>query len=190
MDKTKKIVVASGNDHKIAEIADILTGYKIISMKDAGFDGEIEENGQSFKENALIKASTVSKALGVIVLADDSGLCVDALGGAPGIFSARFSGEGDAGNRALLLKQLDGLEDRRAHFECAVCLYYPHGKMLFGIGRTYGRILEEERGENGFGYDSLFYSDDLKKSFAEASEDEKNTVSHRFRALKDLESKL
>ena len=190
MDKTKKIVVASGNDHKIAEIADILTGYEIISMKDAGFDGEIEENGQSFKENALIKASTVSKALGVIALADDSGLCVDFLGGAPGIYSARFSGEGDAANRRLLLEKMKDATDRRAHFECAVCLYLPDGRTLFGVGQTFGSILQEERGKHGFGYDSLFFSDDLKKSFGEASAREKNKVSHRARALADLTERL
>lgn len=186
----KKIVVASSNTHKIAEIGDIMKGYEFISMKDAGFDGETEENGSSFKENALIKAKTVAETLGVTALADDSGLCVDALGGAPGIYSSRFSGEGDEGNRKLLLKQLEGLEDRRAHFECAVCLYSPGGKTLFATGRTYGHILEEERGNGGFGYDCLFFSDDLKKSFGEATEEEKNCVSHRFRALEELRKLL
>lgn len=190
MDKGKRIVVASGNEHKIAEIAGIMPEYEVISMKAAGFEGDIEENGQSFRENALIKARAVSEALGVPALADDSGLCVDALGGAPGIYSARFSGEGDAGNRARLLSLMKDADDRRAHFECAVCLYFPDGRTLFGNGAAYGRILEEERGERGFGYDSLFLSDDLKKSFAEATEEEKNSVSHRFRALKDLRSRL
>ena len=190
MKDSKRIVVASGNAHKIAEIADILPQFEFISMKDAGFKGEIEENGQSFRENALIKARAVSEALGVVALADDSGLCVDVLGGAPGIYSARFSGGGDAENRARLLQLLDGMDDRRAHFECAVCLYYPDGRTLFGVGATYGAILDEERGGNGFGYDRLFVSDDIKKSFGEATEEEKNTVSHRFRALMDLRSKL
>ena len=184
------IIAASGNEGKIKEIVKIFKGAKVIPMREAGFEGEIEENGSSFRENALIKAKAVAEKLNLPALADYSGLCVDFLGDAPGIYSARFSGEGDAANRALLLQKMKEATHRQAHFECAVCLYYPHGKMLFGIGRTYGRILTEERGENGFGYDSLFYSDDLKKSFAEASEDEKNTVSHRFRALKDLESKL
>lgn len=190
MEKAKKIVVASSNQHKIAEIAEILSDYRVISMKEAGFKGEIEENGKSFRENALIKAKAVAEALRCPALADDSGLCVDALGGAPGIYSARFSGEGDEANRKQLLKQLEGIDDRRAHFECAVCLYTPGGKTLFGIGKTRGRILEEERGDNGFGYDCLFYSDDLKKSFGEATEEEKNSVSHRFRALQDLRSRL
>lgn len=190
MEKAKKIVVASGNKHKIEEIAQILCDYEIIPMSEAGFSGEIEENGKSFRENALIKAKAVADALGCAALADDSGLCVDYLGGAPGIYSARFSGEGDKANRALLLKKLEGADDRRAYFECAMCLYRPDGRTLFGTGRTYGHILEEEIGNNGFGYDCLFYSDDLKKSFGEASEEEKNGVSHRSRALADLRSRL
>ena len=190
MEGLTKIVVASGNAHKIAEIADILQGIEVLSMRDAGYDVDIEENGSSFAENALIKAKAVAEALGVPALADDSGLCVDALGDAPGIYSARFSGGDDADNRALLLKKLQDADDRRARFECAVCLYQPGGQTIFGHGATYGRITKEERGERGFGYDSLFLSDDLKKTFAEATEDEKNAVSHRFRALQDLRSKL
>jgi XTP/dITP diphosphohydrolase len=185
-----KIVVASGNMHKIEEIKSIFFGVEIIPMKDAGFTGEIVENGTTFRENAYIKAKTVCDALHVPVLSDDSGLCVDVLHGAPGIYSARFSGEGDKGNRALLLKQLKDLSHRQAHFECCVCLTYPDGHIIFGEGKTYGKILYEEIGESGFGYDSLFYSDDLKKSFGMASEEEKNSVSHRARALWDLKSKL
>ncbi len=188
----EKIIVASSNSHKIAEIGSIFDGVGLISMSEAGFAGEIEENGKTFAENALIKARTVSVALGCAypVLADDSGLCVDALGGAPGIYSARFSGGGDAANRALLLQKLRGQDDRKAHFSCAVCLCFPDGTYICGEGATYGNILYEERGSGGFGYDSLFLSDDLKKSFGEASPEEKNGVSHRFRALKDLRSKL
>jgi XTP/dITP diphosphohydrolase len=185
-----QIIVASGNKHKIEEIKSIFGDVEIISMADAGFEGEIEENGNSFKENAYIKAKAVSDKLHLPVLADDSGLYVDVLGGAPGIYSARFSGEGDAGNRALLLHRMSGLSDRKAHFECAVCLIMPDGKTYFGEGATYGRILFEEIGHNGFGYDSLFYSTDLGKSFGVATEEEKNSVSHRFRALKDLADKL
>lgn len=185
-----RIVVASGNKHKIEEIKSIFSQAELVSMTEAGFVGDIEETGKTFKENAYIKAKTVCDALRLPTLADDSGLCVDVLGGAPGIFSARFSGEGDAGNRALLLKRLKGLDDRRAHFECAVCLCLPDGKAFFGVGRTCGKILEQEQGDNGFGYDSLFYSDDLKKSFGLASEQEKNSVSHRFRALEDLRKNL
>lgn len=186
----KKIVVASGNLHKIQEIRQIFSDVEFISMTDAGFKGEIVENGQTFRENAYIKAKTVCDALNAPVLADDSGLCVDALGGAPGVYSARFSGGNSADNRALLLKHMQDISDRRAYFECAICLLCPDGSVLFGEGRTKGRILFEEKGNSGFGYDCIFYSEDLKKSFGEATEEEKNSVSHRFRALEDLRSKL
>lgn len=188
--KLGKIVVASGNAGKIAEIRAIFSDVEIVSMGELGFDGEIEETGKSFKENAKIKAETIAKLYNLPALADDSGLCVDVLNGAPGIYSARFSGEGPKANRALLLKRMENVPDRRAHFESAVCLCFPDGKTYFGEGRTYGRILQEEIGDKGFGYDSLFFSDDLKKSFGLAEEDEKNSVSHRFRALQDLKSKL
>ena len=184
------IVVASGNKGKLREIAEIFTGFAILSMQEAGFAGDIEETGATFAENALIKARTVCKALGRPALADDSGLCVDALGGAPGVRSARYSGGGDAENRALLLKNLSGIQSRAAHFSCAVALVFPDGRETVAEGRTEGEILHEERGAGGFGYDSLFYSFDLKKSFAEATEAEKNSVSHRARALAALEAKL
>ena len=185
-----KIVVASGNEGKIKEILKIFKGCEIVPMREAGFTGEIEENGKSFRENALIKARAVCEKLSLPALADDSGLCVDFLGGAPGIYSARFSGEGDAANRRLLLEKMKDATDRRAHFECAVCLYLPDCRTLFGVGQTFGSILQEERGKHGFGYDSLFFSDDLKKSFGEASAREKNKVSHRARALADLTERL
>lgn len=188
--KLDKIAVASGNKDKIAEIKAIFKGVEIISMEELGFTGDIEETGKTFKENAKIKAETIARLYNIPALSDDSGLCVDALGGAPGIYSARFSGEGDAANRRLLLKRLEHVTHRKAHFESAVCLCMPDGRAYFGEGKTYGRILQEEIGEHGFGYDCLFYSDDLKKSFGLALEDEKNSVSHRFRALNDLLSKL
>ncbi len=184
------LIVASGNEGKLKEIREILKNTKVISMKEAGFEGDIDETGENFRENALIKAKAVSDYTNKPVLADDSGLCVDYLGGAPGIFSARFSGEGVKANRELLIKRMYGATDRKAHFECAVCLYYPDGRYIFGIGKTYGRILEEETGEGGFGYDPLFYSDDLGKSFAQATPEEKNSVSHRGRALQDLLTKI
>lgn len=188
--KLTKIVVASSNEGKIAEIKSIFPDVEIFSMHELGFTHEIEETGKSFKENAKIKAEAVAKALSLPTLSDDSGLCVVGLDGAPGIYSARFSGEGPAENRRLLLKRMEHVGDRRAYFESAVCLCLPNGKTYFGQGRTYGRILYEEIGANGFGYDCLFYSDDLKKSFGLADDEEKNSVSHRFRALADLRSKL
>ena len=186
----QKIVVASTNEGKISEIKAIFKDAQIVSMGELGFTEEIEETGKTFKENAKIKAETVAKRFNLPALADDSGLCVDSLHGAPGIYSARFSGEGPAANRKLLLKRMEHISDRKAHFESAVCLCLPSGKTYFGEGKTYGKILQEEIGTNGFGYDCLFFSDDLKKSFGLASDEEKNGVSHRFRALEDLKAKL
>lgn len=186
----EKIAVATSNAGKLREIREIFTGAELVSMSELGFNGEIEETGNNFRANAKIKAQAIAEIYKLPTLADDSGLCVDGLNGAPGIYSARFSGEGEAANRKLLLKRMEHVFDRKAHFECAVCLYLPGGKTIFGEGRTYGRILYEEIGTGGFGYDRLFFSDDLKKSFGVATEEEKNSVSHRFRALQDLKSKL
>lgn len=191
----KKIVAATGNAHKSQEIRAILSDWEIVSQKEVGYDGEIAETGKTFSENAALKAVAVCRATGLPALADDSGLCVEALGGAPGVYSARYaSGDGknatDAENRALLLKNLLGEENRGAYFESAVVLAFPDGTLIGAEGRSFGRILEREVGTNGFGYDSLFYSEELKKSFAQASEQEKNAVSHRGRALHNLVQKL
>lgn len=185
-----RIVAATGNLHKLKEIRSVLSDVEIISERDAGFSGELEETGESFMENALIKARAVCRATGEPALADDSGLCVVALNGAPGIYSARYSGGDDRENRRLLLKNMENVTDRRAYFACAVALVYPDGREVCAKGRTHGVILREERGENGFGYDCLFYSDDLSKTFAQAEESEKNAVSHRGRALAALKEKL
>ena len=186
----KRIVVASGNQHKIDEIRQIFPDVNFVSMHDLGFNEEIEETGSTFKENACIKAEAVCKFLNLPTLADDSGLCVDMLDGAPGVYSARFSGRGEKANRDLLLRRMKDTDNRRAHFECVMCLCLPDGQKFYGEGRTYGKILTEETGENGFGYDCLFFSDDLEKSFAECSPEEKNSVSHRRRALEDLKKNL
>ena len=188
----EKLIVASNNKGKIKEIKEILKDvYEIVPMGEAGFNEEIEENGSTFFENALIKAKAVSEALGVNALADDSGLCVDALGGAPGIYSARFSGVhgDDAANRKKLLSELKNLknpEERKARFVSSVVLYKRDGEVVSGMGETHGIIGFKEEGENGFGYDSLFVSDDLGKSFGLATAEEKNAVSHRKRVLIDL----
>lgn len=186
----EKIAVATGNKGKLREIKEIFTGVELVPMSELGFHGEIEETGDSFRANAKIKAEFIAKKYNIPALADDSGLCVDGLDGAPGIYSARFSGEGEEGNRRLLLKRMEHVFDRTAYFECAVCLCLPDGHTYFGSGKTYGRILYEEIGMGGFGYDRLFFSDDLQKSFGLASEEEKNSVSHRFRALENLKSLL
>lgn len=185
-----KIAVASGNAHKLEEISKILTDFELVSMRELGFEGNIEENGFTFKENAYIKAKFIAEKFNMPALADDSGLCVDALGGAPGVYSARYSGGGDKQNRKLLLKNLENSASRTARFKSAICLYFPDGKTVYGEGTCEGRILLEEVGENGFGYDSIFFSEDLKKSFGQATAEEKNRVSHRFRALNDLKNKL
>ncbi|MBQ8658699.1 MAG: RdgB/HAM1 family non-canonical purine NTP pyrophosphatase [Clostridia bacterium] len=187
-----KLVVATGNAHKLKEIAEIFTQFEVVSQKQMGFCKDVEETGLTFSENALIKARAASNALGCVALADDSGLCVDALCGEPGIYSARYAGEhgNDKKNRELLLKNMQGVKDRRARFECAVALVFPSGKELVAEGKTYGEILTEEVGDGGFGYDPIFQSRDLEKSFGVATAQEKNSVSHRFRALQKLLSKL
>ena len=187
-DKKMRLVVASGNKNKLREIAEIFTDFEVVSQKEMGFDEDVEETGKTFAENALIKARAASKALGMVALADDSGICVDALGGAPGVYSARYCGHhgSDKENRDLLLKNLEGVENRSAYFQSAIALVYPDGKELLAEGRTNGVILMEEVGEGGFGYDCIFFSDDLQKSFGVASAEEKNAVSHRFRALQAM----
>ncbi|MCH5146614.1 MAG: RdgB/HAM1 family non-canonical purine NTP pyrophosphatase [Clostridiales bacterium] len=186
----KRIAVATSNKGKLKEIRNIFKGVELVSMQELGFCDEIEETGKTFRANAKIKAEVIAKKYNIPTLADDSGLCVDGLCGAPGIYSARFSGEGEAANRKLLLKRMEQIDNRKAHFECAVCLCLPDGHTYFGEGKTHGRILFEETGTGGFGYDSLFFSDDLQKSFGLATEEEKNSVSHRFRALEDLKKKI
>ena len=187
----KILVLASGNKNKIREIGEMLPDYEVKGYKDMGLDMEIEENGSTCYETALIKARAVCEALGLPALADDSGLCVDALGGAPGVFSARYAGDGnDAHNNALLLKNMEGIKNRDAKFVSALVMYFPDGRIVSATGETFGRILYECKGDNGFGYDPLFFSNDLQKSLGEASAREKNTVSHRYRALCALREKL
>ena len=189
------LVAATGNAHKLQEIRAILSGFTVISEKEAGFSGDVEETGETFLENALIKARAVSEKTGLPAIADDSGICAEALRGAPGVHSARYASEdghnsSDEDNRALLLKNLAGEKNRRAWFTSAVAVVFPDGREVTAEGHTYGHILEKETGEGGFGYDCLFFSDDLQKSFGEASPEEKNAVSHRGRALKALAAKL
>ncbi len=184
----RKLVVATGNAHKLREIAEIFTDFEVVSQKEMGFDGDVEETGSTFMENAILKATAVAKALQIPALADDSGLCVEALDGAPGVYSARYSGAhgNDKANRDLLLKNMEGVFNRKAYFNSALALVYPDGREILAEGRTYGKILEREEGEGGFGYDCIFESEDLQKSFGFATAEEKNAVSHRFRALQAL----
>lgn len=188
----ERLVVATGNAHKLREISQIFPEYEVVSQKEMGFDGDVEETGATFAENALLKARAAAQTLGCATMADDSGLCVEALHGAPGIFSARYSGGhgDDKANREKLLRDMEGVDDRRAYFVSAVALVLPNGKEIVVEGKTYGSILYAEEGTGGFGYDCIFKSDDLGKSFGLATAEEKNAVSHRFRSLQALKAKL
>ena len=190
-----RIVLASNNKHKIKEIKEILSNYEILSLNDIDFNDDIVEDGTSFEENALIKAKTIhdylkSKDLNYIVMADDSGLCVDSLNGEPGIYSARYAKEhDDKANRDKLLKELEG-KNREAYFNCTIVVYYPDGTYKTFVGKTYGEITTEEIGKTDFGYDCVFLSKDLNKTFGETSEEEKNSVSHRGRAIELMKKEL
>lgn len=181
-----KLIMASSNKNKIAEIKGMLNDVEILSLKDIGFNAEIEETGSSFNENALIKAQTIYNLYHIPTIADDSGLCVPALDGAPGIYSHRFAGEecDDNKNNALLIKKMAGKTDRRAYYECAICYY--DGSAHYFNGQIWGEIIEEARGSNGFGYDPYFYIPSLNKTMAELSMDEKNKISHRHIATEGL----
>lgn len=194
MDINMKLIIASNNAHKIYEIKKILSDRfsEIISLKEAGIDHETVEDGTTFMENAMKKAREIAEISGVAALADDSGICVDALGGAPGIYSARFSGEhgDDAANNALLLEKLSGVENRAAHYTCAMALVYPDGREVSAEGYMYGDIIDSPRGSRGFGYDPLFVLRGETRTVAEMTDEEKNAVSHRAAALEALIKKL
>lgn len=197
-----KLIIASGNKGKLREIRAIL-GEKfdeILSMKEAGIDHETVEDGKTFMENAYKKAFEIAEISGCPALADDSGICVDALDGAPGIFSARFCGRhgDDEANNRLLIEKLQGEENRKAHYTCAIALAYPstfedgtrRGKAVFAEGYLNGEIIDEPRGSGGFGYDPYFYLPEYGCTAAELSAEEKNKISHRAEALKNLLKKL
>lgn len=184
-----KIVLATGNKGKLAEFRAMLKNYEVLSPKDLGLEFDVEETGETFFDNALIKAKALYELCGIPAMADDSGLCVDALGGAPGVYSARYSGGTDADNNNKLLGELKGKADRSAHFTSCI-VYYDGANVISATGHTYGHITDAATGYNGFGYDPLFYSDDLGKTFGVAEEAEKNRVSHRARALAELVKKL
>lgn len=198
-----RIVFATGNKGKLKEITRILgeLGLEIISMAEAGITDDIEENGTTFAENSMIKARSVSRMLKEkdpqdesIVLADDSGLEVDYLGGEPGIYSARYMGKDtsyDIKNTAIIEK-LDGVpeEERTARFVCAISAVFPDGREFGTLGKMEGHIAHEIAGSNGFGYDPIFFLPEYGKTSAEISEDEKNAISHRGKALREMEKVL
>ncbi len=177
----KRIVVATGNAHKLKELGDIFGGMvELVSMKDAGFKGDIVEDGKTFEANSAIKAEAVSRFTGLPALADDSGLSVDALDGAPGVYSARYAGDhgDDNANNDLLLKNMEGVENRTCRFVCAMALALPGEETRVVRGECVGELIHERNGEGGFGYDPLFRHPS-GKTFAEMTEKEKNAVSHR-----------
>jgi XTP/dITP diphosphohydrolase len=185
----KKLIFATGNENKMKEIRMILAdcGYEILSMKEAGIDVDIVEDGKTFEENATIKATAISKLAGCLVLADDSGLEVDAMDKAPGIYSARWEGE-DTPYSIKNQKIIDNLKDvpeekRTARFVCAIAAAFPDGRVVTRRGTIEGLIAHKPAGENGFGYDPIFYVPEFKKTTAELSPEEKNKVSHRGKAL-------
>ncbi|MBE6662125.1 MAG: RdgB/HAM1 family non-canonical purine NTP pyrophosphatase [Ruminococcaceae bacterium] len=190
-----EFVIASRNAHKIKELEAILReslgDVKLLSLDEAGIHGEIEEDGETFRENALIKARAAATS-GKAGIGDDSGLCVTALGGAPGVYSARFAGEhgDDAANNQKLQDELLGKSDRSAHFTSAVACVFPDGREIVVEGKTEGVILTEARGQGGFGYDPYFFYEPLGKTFSELTAEEKNAVSHRGKAVRALAAKL
>ena len=192
----KMIVLASSNKHKIEEIRGMLGDYEILGLDDIGFEGDIEETGKTFYDNALIKAQAIhnyliGKGLYYDVIADDSGLCVDVLGGAPGVYSARYSGDHDfEANRKKLLKELEGKTNRKAHFACCIARITSAGKEHLFEGKVEGEITTKEIGSREFGYNCLFYSPELGKTFGNATMEERAKVSHRARAVEKLKLQL
>lgn len=189
-----KIVVASNNRGKLAEFSQLLgERFKLLSQGELQVE-EVEENGLSFVENALLKARNAALQTDLPALADDSGLCVDALGGAPGIYSARYAGAGasDADNNSKLIHDLKGIGERRAHFHCAlVFVRHPEDPApIICEGRWPGEIVDQARGDNGFGYDPHFYIPELKQCAAELPAEQKNRLSHRGRAVAQLVQRL
>lgn len=189
-----KLIIASNNKHKIIEIKEILgDGFEFFSQREVGVTDEAVEDGETFKENSYIKARFIAdKFPDCAVLADDSGLSVEYLNGAPGVNSARYCGEHgkDDLNNEKLLKEMSGVTHRNAAFVCAMTLILPSGKVLTAEGRTEGCVLDKTYGEHGFGYDPLFFSYEIDKCFGLASEEEKNSVSHRGKALRQLKMML
>lgn len=189
-----KLIIASNNAHKIYEIKTILGGKftEILSLREASVDHETVEDGATFMENALKKAREIAEITGCAALADDSGICVDHLGGAPGIFSARYCGThgDDEANNRKLLEELDGAEDRGAHYTAAIALVYPDGRSVTAEGYMYGTITDTPRGTRGFGYDPLFVPTGMDCTVAELSYSQKNSISHRGAALRALLEKL
>ena len=189
-----KFVLATHNPGKLQEMGEILKdlGIEVVSPKDLGITVDVEETGTTFLENALLKAKAICRAANLPAIADDSGLCVDALNGAPGVYSARYGGEGldDRGRCMLLLNSMRGATTRAAHFSCAVACVFPNGDTLTAEGRCDGSIAYAPLGDGGFGYDPVFLLPGTGKTFGQLSQEEKSAVSHRGKALKEFAGKL
>jgi XTP/dITP diphosphohydrolase len=187
----KKLFLATGNIKKIKEISEILEGYEILSINDGYTIPDVVEDKNTFEENSQKKALEIAKSVGMPVIADDSGLCVEALGGAPGIYSARYSGENatDKTNNIKLIQELKGKENKKAKFVCVITLAKPDGEYHSFRGEVEGVIVDIPGGTDGFGYDPHFYIEKYGKTFAEIPEIKKN-ISHRAKALKKLQAEI
>lgn len=190
----EKFVLATHNPKKLEELRDILSGLgvEVVSPAGVGVDIEVEETGTTFAENAMLKAQAISAAAKLPAIADDSGLCVDALNGGPGVYSARYGGE-DLDDRArcmLLLNNMRGQTTRAAHFACAIACVFPDGETLTAEGRCDGAISFAPIGTGGFGYDPVFLVPDKGKTFGQLTPEEKHAISHRGKALKEFAEKL
>ena len=192
-----KLIIASNNKHKIKEIKAILGGSfeEIVSISEAGISHETVEDGKTFMENARKKAREIAEISGFAALADDSGICAHALDGAPGIYSARFAGENgghgdDEANNDLLLEKLADKEDRGTHYTCAMAIAYPDGREVLSEGYMYGTITKERHGTGGFGYDPIFMPEGYSVTVGEITDEEKNKISHRSKALAGILEKL
>ena len=189
-----KMVLASKNAHKLVEMSDILSaqGVELVLERDLGVDVDVEETGTTFEENALLKARAVLEATGLPAIADDSGLCVDALNGAPGVYSARYGGGelSDEGRYRLLLENMRGMLDRRCKFVSCIGCCVPGGDTVTARGECHGTLAYAPKGADGFGYDPVFFVPSLKKTFAELLPGEKNAISHRGSALAEFKVKL
>ena len=189
-----KYVLATHNPGKLKEMGAILArfGVEVVSPKDLGLTVDVEETGTTFAENAMLKAKAICAAAGLPAIADDSGLCVDALNGGPGVYSARYGGEGldDRGRYMLLLNNMRGQTTRAAHFACAIACAFPNGDTLTAEGRCDGTIAFAPMGEGGFGYDPVFFVPEKAKTFGQLTAEEKSAISHRGRALESFVGKL
>ena len=189
-----KVVLASKNQHKLVEMRDILAaqGVEVVLESEVGADVEVEETGTTFAENAMLKAKAICELAKLPAIADDSGLCVDALNGAPGVYSARYGGEGldDQGRYTLLLQNLRGQTTRAAHFTCAIACAFPNGDTITAEGQAPGTIAFAPMGDNGFGYDPVFFVPEKAKTFAQLTQEEKAEISHRGKALREFTGKL